>query len=128
MSDIVQRLRNWRTVHLARLHLLMEEAADEMERLSRTGSNDAKTGDDATECHDQGVKCPERDRLEELRAAADQADSEYREEIARLRLTDAEREAVKRAAVAYELLPTVGAKQVSATLCDLLARLSPPAT
>ena len=35
--DIVERLRNWRTVHLARLHLLMEEAADEMERL-RNGS------------------------------------------------------------------------------------------
>ena len=33
MSDIVTRLRNWRTVHLARLHILMEEAADEMERL-----------------------------------------------------------------------------------------------
>ena len=32
-TDIVTRLRNWRTVHLARLHLLMEEAADEMERL-----------------------------------------------------------------------------------------------
>ena len=31
-------------------------------------------------------------RLEELRTAADQADAEYREEIARLRLTDAERE------------------------------------
>jgi hypothetical protein len=36
MSDIVARLRNWRTVHLARLHLLMEEAADEMERLRLT--------------------------------------------------------------------------------------------
>jgi uncharacterized NAD(P)/FAD-binding protein YdhS len=35
--DIVERLRNWRTVHLARLHLLMEEAADEMQRL-RNGS------------------------------------------------------------------------------------------
>jgi hypothetical protein len=32
-TDIVTRLRNWRTVHLARLHLLMDEAADEMERL-----------------------------------------------------------------------------------------------
>jgi hypothetical protein len=32
-SDIVTRLRNWRTVHLARLHLLMDEAADEIERL-----------------------------------------------------------------------------------------------
>ena len=36
MSDIVERLRNWRTVHLARLHLLVEEAADEMERLRLT--------------------------------------------------------------------------------------------
>ena len=33
MSDIVERLRNWRTVHLATLHLLMEKAADEIEQL-----------------------------------------------------------------------------------------------
>ena len=93
MSDIVERLRNWRTVHLARLHLLMEEAADEMERLrltaqereavayylgtggpygvdktlvallSRTGSDAEKTGDDATECHSHGEKTPERERV-----------------------------------------------------------------
>lgn len=76
MSDIVERLRNWRTVHLARLHLLMEDAADEMERLSRTGSNDAKTGDDAAECRDQSVKLPERDRLtdEEREAVSIMAD------------------------------------------------------
>ena len=37
MSDIVTRLRNWRNVHLARLHILMDEAADEMERLSKMG-------------------------------------------------------------------------------------------
>ena len=36
VSDIVERLRNWRSVHLARLHLLMEEAADEMDRLRLT--------------------------------------------------------------------------------------------
>jgi hypothetical protein len=36
-TDIVTRLRNWREVHLARLHLLMDEAADEMERLSSLG-------------------------------------------------------------------------------------------
>ena len=30
MSDLVARLRNWRDVHLARLHLLMEEAADKI--------------------------------------------------------------------------------------------------
>ena len=34
-------------------------------------------------------------RLEELRTAADLADAEYREEIARLRITDEEREAVE---------------------------------
>ena len=62
MSDIVERLRNWRTVHLARLHLLMEEAADEIERLSRTGSDGEKTGDDAAECHSNGEKTPERER------------------------------------------------------------------
>ena len=37
MSNIVTRLRDWRNVHLARLHLLMDEAADEMERLSANG-------------------------------------------------------------------------------------------
>ena len=30
MIDLVTRLRDWRTVHLARLHLLMEEAADQL--------------------------------------------------------------------------------------------------
>ena len=30
MTDIVTRLRDWRNVHLARLHLLMEEAADQI--------------------------------------------------------------------------------------------------
>jgi hypothetical protein len=48
-TDIVTRLRNWRTVHLARLHLLMQEAADEMERLSRGSdcpeSDNAANGD-----------------------------------------------------------------------------------
>lgn len=45
MNDLVTRLRNWRNVHLARLHLLMEEAADEMERLSANG--DCPTPDNA---------------------------------------------------------------------------------
>ena len=97
MKEIVERLRNWRTVHLARLHLLMDEAADEMERLSRTGSNDAKTGDDAVECNDQGVKCPERDRL-----------------------TAAEREAIEVAAEAYA---DDHGERFAATLRDLLERM-----
>jgi hypothetical protein len=33
MSDIVERLRNWRTVHLTQLRYVMESAADEIERL-----------------------------------------------------------------------------------------------
>ena len=61
------------------------------------------------------------DRLDELRAAADKADAEYRDEIARLRLTDAEREAIAWYA-AY------GAGDHAATLRGLLARLSPVAT
>jgi hypothetical protein len=97
VSDIVERLRNWRSVHLARLHLLMEEAADEMERLSRTGSNDAKTDDDAAESPWQGKKVPERDRL-----------------------TDAEREAVEVAAAAYA---DDHGERFAATLRGLLERL-----
>ena len=102
MSDIVERLRNWRTVHLARLHLLMEEAADEIERLSRTGSIDAKTGDDATECHDHGVKVPERERL-----------------------TDAEREAVRYmiAAGKFGQRDEALTEEHAATLRGLLERL-----
>jgi hypothetical protein len=101
MSDIVERLRNWRTVHLARLHLLMEEAADEIERLSRTGSIDAKTGDDATECPSQGEKLPERERL-----------------------TDEEREAVEAAANGYELDGDDDeCASTAATLRGLLERL-----
>ena len=67
MNDIVTRLRNWRNVHLARLHLLMDEAADEMARL-RSDNN-------------------RRANLE----------TGLRDWVERLRLTDAEREAVKRA-------------------------------
>jgi len=35
MSDIVERLRNWRTVHLTQLRYVMESAADEIERLRK---------------------------------------------------------------------------------------------
>lgn len=67
MSDIVTRLRNWRSVHLARLHLLMEEAADEMARLRSDNSRRANL------------------------------ETELRDWIVRLRLTDIERAAVQRA-------------------------------
>jgi hypothetical protein len=38
MSDIVERLRNWRNVHLTQLRYVMESAADEIERLRLTDS------------------------------------------------------------------------------------------
>ena len=65
MSDIVTRLRNWRDVHLARLHILMGEAADEMARLRSDNSRRANL--------EQGL----------------------RDGIVRLRLTDVERAAVE---------------------------------
>ena len=78
MNDIVTRLRDWRTVHLARLHLLMEEAADEMERLS--ANVDFPTPDNAAK----------RDNT----PAAHAAPSEGREQD-RCTLTEEEREAVE---------------------------------
>jgi hypothetical protein len=36
--DIVERLRNWRTVHLTQLRYLLESAADEIERLRQVSS------------------------------------------------------------------------------------------
>jgi hypothetical protein len=41
MSDIVERLRDWRNLHLARGGELFEAAADEIERL-RNGAVDAR--------------------------------------------------------------------------------------
>ena len=97
MTDIVERLRSLRHIHVPQLS---DEAADEIERLrqvlerknlsdaercaiteasefyigtrtgvtlsrllSRTGSDDAKTCDDEAECHANGEKLPERERL-----------------------------------------------------------------
>lgn len=64
-------------------------------------------------------------RLVELRAAADQADAEYRAEIARLRLTDEEREVLVAAA---RIIDRYGEQMdgfpsgAAATLRALLAR------
>jgi hypothetical protein len=38
MNDIVERLRNWRTVHLTQLRYLLESAADEIERLRQVAA------------------------------------------------------------------------------------------
>jgi hypothetical protein len=69
--------------------------------LSRTGSNDAKTGDDATECHSQSGKNPERECL-----------------------TDEEREAVTTAMHAYGSdNADEECARIEATLWRLLERL-----
>ena len=83
MSDIVTRLRNWRTVHLARLHLLMDEAADEMERLSANG--DCPNQDNAAK----------QDILTDTPAThATPSESSVQSECT---LTDSERAAIERA-------------------------------
>ena len=79
--------------------------------LSRTGSDAAKTGDDAAECHSQSEKHPERERV-----------SNYLEKPDSSTLTDEEREAVHW--FAHYGLP----EHHAATLRGLLERLSPPAT
>ena len=85
MTDIVTRLRNWREVHLARLHLLMEEAADEMERLSANG--DCPKPDNAAK---QDILQAEVRRLKAVIAARQPA------------LTDEERESLTRAVTECE--------------------------
>jgi hypothetical protein len=47
MSDIVGRLRNWRTVHLTQLRYVMESAADEIERLRLSARADFPEPDNA---------------------------------------------------------------------------------
>jgi hypothetical protein len=59
-------------------------------------------GDGCERCNPQMAIDILKERLEELRAAADQADEEYRAEIARLRLTDEGREAISAAACICE--------------------------
>ena len=71
MSDIVERLRNWRTVHLTQLRYVMESAADEIERLrllSETGDcpepENAANGDILTDAEREAVEwCVEMARI-----------------------------------------------------------------
>ena len=80
-------------------------------------------GDGCEKCNPQMAIELLIERLAELRAAADQADEEYRAEIARLRLTDAERDDMACAASRLESDPN-GPRdlQVAATLRGLLDR------
>ena len=102
MNDIVTRLRDWRDVNLARLHLLMDEADDEMERLSANGDCPA----------------PENAANEDNTPAANATPSEGTVQGG-CTLTDEEREAVETAVRWLEPYP-----QVAATLRRLLERLT----
>ena len=95
-GDLVQRLRD--RAYSGLPDRLSEQAADEIERL--------------------------RASLDELRSAADQADAEYCAEIARLRLTDEEREAVRFFSQIDGPHNVPVANQRAATLRGLLERLS----
>ena len=77
-ADIVTRLRDWRSLHLTRLGSLFDEAASHIELLEAA----YKSSGSALAVIDGAFKS----------AVA---------EIARLRLTDAEREAIEVAAAAY---------------------------
>ena len=116
MSDLVTRLRNWRNVHLARVHLLMDEAADEMERLSKTGH--CPVPDDAAEQDNVGKELAHADEIERLRRGH------------RAALTDAEREAVERAIDALHSVDDMSAWSAerdgvaAATLRGLLERMA----
>lgn len=128
MNDIVTRLRNWRNVHLARLHLLMDEAADEMERLSKTGH--CPVPDNAAE-QDNDRRLAALQALAELdeelgpprRTPDTHATPRVGSEQSGCTLTKAEREAVEDAVSRYVPGITPKAKARAATLRGLLERL-----
>ena len=107
MSDIVTRLRNWRTVHLTRLHLLMEEAADEMERLSANGDcpaqdNAARQDNDERMAALQALAALDEELSVPRRTPATHATQSEGSEQNGCMLTDAERAAIESAIWDYE--------------------------
>jgi hypothetical protein len=107
MTDIVTRLRNWREVHLARLHLLMDEAADEIERLS--AKCDCPGQDNAAK-RDNNERLAALQALAELdedlglprRTPATHATPSEGSVQSECTLTDSEREAIESAIWDYE--------------------------
>jgi hypothetical protein len=103
MSDIVERLRNWRTVHLARLHLLMEEAADEMEGLRLSSRGD----------------CPEPEN------AASEDNVSLRQNMTTL--TSEERDVLREVCRVYADEDDVGCNEIAYVIDRILTRLGPAA-
>ena len=124
MSDLVTRLRNWRNVHLARLHILMEEAADEIAVLRADNSRRAnlETGlrDGIVRLSGSG-DCPVPDNAanRDNTPATHDTPSEGSEQD-RCTLTDVEREAVELIAMHLDY---AGRDHLAATLRGLLERL-----
>jgi len=102
MSDIVERLRNWRTVHLTQLRYVMESAADEIERLRLSAKGDCPVPENAASKDNEFVR----------KAGGDSGQQPT--------LTDEEREAVEVAAEAYA---SDHGERFAATLRKLLERL-----
>ena len=133
MNDIVTRLRDWRNVHLARLHILMEEAADEVARLRSDNNRRANL--------EQGLRdgivrlsangdCPVADNVanRDNTPATHDTPSEGREQGG-CTLTDAEREAIERGYCSLMGVEDMSAEcsrwdaEAAATLRGLLERL-----
>lgn len=101
MSDIVERIRSLRYVHVPVASQLFEEAAAEIERLR------LQLRKRGAAVHDNCV-------------TGNQREMEYPQ----LTLTDEEREAIHQAAIRVEALCQAGSQQRAATLRKLLERLA----
>ena len=56
VSDIVERLRNWRTVHLTQLRYVMESAAYDIERLRLSQNGDCPKPENAAREDNESVR------------------------------------------------------------------------
>jgi hypothetical protein len=81
MSDIVARLRDWRSVHLTQLRYVMESAADEIERLRLSGKGDFPKPENAAN-GDKMLTAAERSVLREVCGEYADEDDVRRNEIA----------------------------------------------
>jgi hypothetical protein len=122
MNDIVARLRNWRTVHLARLHLLMEEAADEMERLRADWPEQLQAH--SVLIAEQELEI-ERLRLSQ-RADCPVSDKAGKQDNGKT-LTDAEREVLREVCRVYADEDDVGCNEIAYVIDRLLERFGPAA-
>ena len=124
MKDIVERLRNWRTVHLARLHLLMEEAADEMERLRADWPEQLQAH--SVLIAEQELEI-ERLRLSSSGSCPDPENAASEDKVLVRHnmtvLTDAERDVLREVCRVYADEDDAGCNEIAFVLDRLLARL-----